>query len=63
MQLLANTYRILFLGILFTFCLFGVFPVEFTVVTLLFLAICYCGILLIKLATSQDSKMKKVDKT
>jgi len=63
MNRLSLAFRLLFLGILFTSFLFGVFPVELTIVTLLFLAICYGGILLIRLATSHDAKMKKADKT
>ncbi|MGY6277805.1 hypothetical protein [Methylomonas sp. MgM2] len=63
MNRLARIYRIFFLGLLFAFFLFGVFPVEIVVVTFLFLAISYGGIVLIRIATHYDGKMKKVDKT
>jgi len=50
--------RLLLISLLFT-----IVPAELAISTLLFLAISYGGIMLIKLATSYDTKMKKVDKT
>jgi len=50
--------RLLLISLLFT-----IVPAELAISTLLFLGISYGGIMLIKLATSYDTKMKKVDKT
>ena len=52
-----------FLSLLLISLLFTVFPAELVVSILLFLAVSYGGIVLIGLATSHDTKMKKVDKT
>ncbi|MCQ8105276.1 hypothetical protein NP590_14265 [Methylomonas sp. SURF-2] len=56
-------YGKLFLGILALSGLFSFLPPEFVVSTLLFIAITYAGISVIKLATSHDLKTKKENKT
>ena len=63
MNVSTKHYKTFFIGLLFNIFLFAVLPPEFVFSTLLFVAISYGGITLIKLATSYDSKMKKVDKT
>ncbi|MDD1621281.1 MAG: hypothetical protein LUQ11_07350 [Methylococcaceae bacterium] len=43
--------------------LFGILPAEFVVAVLLFGAVTYGGVLMIRLATSYDLKTKRINKT
>lgn len=56
-------YSKLFLGFLALIGLSSVLPPEFVVSTLLFIAITYAGVTVIKLATSHDLKTKRENKT
>ncbi|MCK9604869.1 MAG: hypothetical protein M0R33_00275 [Methylomonas sp.] len=56
-------YRKLALGFLFILGLLSFLPAEFVLATLLFIAVTYGGVVVIKLATSYDLKDKRENKT
>lgn len=51
------------LGFLSLTALFSVLPPEFVIATLLFIAVTYGGVSVIKLATSHDLKVKQDNET
>lgn len=58
-----NLYRKLALGFLFILGLLSFLPPEFVLATLLFVAVTYAGVMVIKLATAYDLKVKRENKT
>jgi hypothetical protein len=56
-------YAKLLIGLSLLAGLFGILPAEFVVAILLFGAVTYGGVLMIRLATSYDLKTKRINKT
>lgn len=56
-------YGKLFIGVLLFAGLFGILPAEFIISTLLFGAVTYGGVLMIRLAMSYNLKTKRINKT
>lgn len=63
MKLSNKLYGKLFLGFLLILALSSVLPPEFVIATLLFIAVTYGGVTVIKWATSYDLKIKREHKT